>query len=179
MLVIFTAYDCSKEGITEPEFSQDYFPLAVGNKWIFKSGEIEWTIEVMGRKIISNHNYFVVVRIYEDIPDTNYYRVNELKQILVNYEGKDYLFIDFQKTPGDTWDVFGTTFARVRNLNLTVTVPAGKFHDVTEIYFDNYELSDLYEHNYYAPGIGLIRSVGFRRLSELISAFVNGINIPY
>ncbi len=178
LLVIFTAFNCSKEVITEPEYSQDYFPLSVGNKWIFKSGEIEWSIEVMGRKLISSHNYFIVVRTYENIPDTGYYRINGLRQILVNFEGTDYLFIDFMKTPGETWDTFGTMFAKVRNLNLIVTVPAGTFNDVTEIYFDNYELSDLYEHNYYAPGIGLIRSVGFRRVSELISAFVNGVNIP-
>jgi hypothetical protein len=161
-----------------PALQSEYFPLQVGNRWTYKwlLDDQQWTAEVKGTRIIGPHLYFVYARSYPDgFVDTSYFRVDSNNVIIINYLNEDYIYIDFERPIREEWQSYPDFFGYVRRRNLTVTVDAGTFNNVTEVFFDNTVVSDLYEFNHYAPDVGLVESFGFRRASILVSAFVNGI----
>jgi hypothetical protein len=179
--VIFIS-SCKEESEPfSPVLTSEYFPLQVGNKWTYKwlLNDLEWTGEVTGTSIIGSQKYFVYVRTYPDnFIDTSYFRVDNNNVIIINFLNEDYIYIDFERTIREEWQSYPDFFGYVRRRNLTVTVDAGTFDNVIEVFFDNTVVSDLYEFNRYAPDIGLIESYGFRRASILVNAIVNGISYP-
>jgi hypothetical protein len=164
-----------------PVLTSEYFPLQVGNKWTYKwlLNDLEWTGEVTGTKVIGSHQYFVFIRTYPDnFIDTSYFRVDSNNVIIINFLNEDYIYIDFERPIREEWQSYEHFFGYVRRRDLTVTVDAGTFTNVTEVFFDNTVVSDLYEFNHYAPNVGLVESYGFRRASILVNAVVNGVTYP-
>jgi hypothetical protein len=97
---------------------------------------------------------------------------------MINFEGKEYLFIDFNIPERSRWNSYYSYYGLIRGKNLNSTVQAGIFSNVIEILFENIAISDIYELNRYAPGADMILSTGFRRNFELRSAFVDGKSYP-
>ncbi|GAB4286053.1 MAG: hypothetical protein Kow0098_00760 [Ignavibacteriaceae bacterium] len=179
VIMFLSVFSCSDINITEVSgYESEFFPTKVGNKWIYDNQGVEWNIETTGKTIIKGLSYYIFVSTYENIPDTNYYRISNDGKVIINIDGEDYTFIDFNAPIGEEWQMYYDFYGIVRQLDLQTTVPAGTFSGVTEIFIDNTKFSDVYEFNKYAPGVGLIESVGFRRFSYLQSAVVNGIVYP-
>jgi len=176
--VILVLFSCSEDSPLFPEFTTDYFPTAVGNKWVYNNGTLDWTIEIEATKIIDKKTYYVFVRNYDGARDTNFYRVAENNLVFVWFDDKDYTYINFDAPINQQWQFHSGYYGFVRERNLTDTVTAGSFTDVTEILIANHIISDVFEYNCYAPGVGLISTGGWRRYSELKSATVNGITYP-
>jgi hypothetical protein len=97
---------------------------------------------------------------------------------MIYFEEIEYLFIDFTLPEGGRWNSYYSYYGLIRGKNLNSTVQAGIFSNVIEILFENTSISDIYELNRYAPGVGMISSAGFRRNFELRSAFVDGKSYP-
>jgi len=166
--------DSSKSTLTVA----DYFPLEVNNKWTYSNGNIEWTEEVTAYKQIDGKEYAVVLRTYQRSIDTTYYRSEDNNKVYIYFQGEESLFIDFERAKGEEWESYHEFYAKVNSTGGKVTVPAGTFDNVVEIFSDNRQISDAFEFRKYAPGVGLIKLAGFRRESELIRAYVNGSNYP-
>ncbi|QQS35791.1 MAG: hypothetical protein IPM56_16345 [Ignavibacteriales bacterium] len=155
-----------------------YFPMQPGNRWVYETNNLDLTIEISS-SIYLNHNlYHEVLRIYDGESDTIYLRGSIDEKIFINFNRQDYIYVDFLRNEGEIWQSFESFYSKVNKKGLTVQTAAGTFHNVIEIFTDNTQLSDLYEFNRYAPGVGLVESIGFRRTYRLKRAYVNGITYP-
>lgn len=182
IIIVCFNISCNKENnLLFPLFTSEYFPLQVGNKWTFESSFDNniWVYEITDTKVFDEHVYFERVLTFSDGTNMkDYFRVTENNIVLIYFEGRDYIYINFEGPIGEVWDSFGQNFGYVRQRNLSAQVDAGTFNDVLEIFFDNRAISDVYEFNHYAPGVGLVESIRFRFILSLTSARVNGINYP-
>jgi hypothetical protein len=169
-------YSCADDP-SGPEYKSEYYPLSIGNKWSY-TGFVEMEIEISELRWVNNLPYFVLVRTFPAAADTLLLRYVSDNRLVILFEEKEYLYIDFTFPKGSKWDSYYNFYGEIRETGLQATVPAGTFSGVTEVLFENTLISDVYEFNRYAPGVGLISSHGFRRSFELKSAFVNGKNYP-
>jgi len=135
-------------------------------------------IFVSSREVINDVGYYIIIRSFPSSADTLRLRYEKNDRLLILFEGEEFLYIDFSLPPGSTWNTYYNFYAEIRNKGLNYTVPAGIFSNVTEILFENTLISDVYEFNKYAPGVGMISSSGFRRNFNLASAQVNGKIYP-
>lgn len=178
IFIIVFLISCSKENIiVSTEGKADYFPMQVGNSWTYSFNDAEWNVQITATKIMGGNLYFLFVRNFGGEIDTTYFRKVE-NVIYINYLGADYIYIDFNKATGEEWQSYENFYVKINKMNMNVEVAAGNFNNVIEILLENSSVSDLFEFNRYAPNIGLIESIGFRRKSELKFAFVNGILYP-
>ncbi len=164
-----------------PGLEKDFFPLQVGNKWIFRSSldSSIITYEITDTKNLNQHDYFQQVRTFSDgTKDTNYFRVSDDNVVLIFYQGNEYIYINFDMPLNEEWNSYGNNYGYIKQKNILVNVSAGSFNDVTEVYLGNRTLPDGYEINRFSPGIGLIEVSMFRLNLKLNSAQVNGINYP-
>jgi hypothetical protein len=161
----------------DPVYNSLYFPLSVGNKWEY-TGSVDMTIEVVSFTPIKGRFYHTLVRYFPEASDTMHLRYDRNDRLMICFEEEEYLFIDFTLPEGSTWDTYYSYYGVLRGKNLNSIVQAGIFNGVTEILFENYLFSDIYELNRYAPGVGMVSSLGFRRHFELRSAVINGISYP-
>jgi hypothetical protein len=97
---------------------------------------------------------------------------------LIYYEGKDYIYIDFDRPLEEEWNSYGDYYGYIRQRNISAQVKAGKFDNVTEVFMDNRSVSDGFEFNRYAPNVGPVESIRFRVTLTLINARVNGVDYP-
>ncbi|RPI65131.1 MAG: hypothetical protein EHM47_19060 [Ignavibacteriales bacterium] len=167
--------------IIMPVLASAYFPLQVGNTWTFlaTSDSSKWIYEITDTKDFNEHVYFERVLTFSDgTKDTEYFRITENDVVLLNYDGKDYIYIDFEKPLEIEWNSYGNYYGFIKERNLSVQVAAGNFNKVTEVYFSNRNVSDIFQFNRYAPGVGLVESIRFRFGLKLINARVNGIDYP-
>ena len=178
--ILFTV-SCNKEApVLMPVLTSEYFPLQVGNRWTFKSSFNNhiWIYEITDTKVFDEHVYFELVRTFTDgAKDTNYFRVAENNVVLI-YKEQDYIYIDFERPVGEEWNSYGENYGYIRERNISLQVDAGSFNDVIEVFMDNRSVSDVFEFNRFAPGVGLVESVRFRFTLTLINARVNGVNYP-
>ncbi len=181
-LILLTAFlfsSCFDDKI-EPVTSYDvnYFPMQVGNRWIYQSDSLDLVIEISKMKLLNSNFYFEFLKTYDGEVDTMLFRGGSNEKIFVFVFNNDEIFIDFNSPEGQIWDSFGDFYSKVNRRGLNIQTPAGNFENVIEIFTDNYQLSDLYEFNKYAACVGLVETIGFRRIFRLKSAFVNGITYP-
>lgn len=169
---------CNDDGVKSNLSVADYFPLEVNNKWTYSTGNVEWTEEVTAYKNLNGKEYAVVLRTYQRSIDTTFYRTEDNNKVFIYFQGEESLLIDFERTKGEQWESHHEFYAKVNSTGGTLAVPAGTFENVVEIFSDNRQISDAFEFRKYAPGVGLIKLTGFRRDSELIKAYVNGVNYP-
>jgi hypothetical protein len=182
IIPILTFISCSRENsILTPVLTGEYFPLQVGNRWTFHSSfdNNSWIYEITDTIVFGEHVYFERVRTFSDgSKDTNYFRIDEDNVVLIYYEGADYIYIDFEKPVEEEWNSYGDFYGFIKQKNISTQVEAGSFNNVIEVFMDNRSISDVYEFNRFAPGVGLVESIRFRFSLTLSSARVNGINYP-
>jgi len=182
IIISLTAVTCNRDkSPVLPDDTAEYFPLQVGNNWVYKSSldNAEWNYEITDTKIIGTNIYYELVRTFPDgTKDTNYFRRSEDNVIQIYYEGKDHLYIDFNKPLNEAWNTFGDYYGYIRQRDIRTDVDAGQFTNVTEVVFDSKSSSDLYEFNHYAAGAGVVRSMRFRFELTLKKALINGVSFP-
>ena len=182
ILMVLIVSSCKREETSlEPDNTIDYFPLQVGNKWVFVSSldSSIWKYEITDTKIISEHIYFERVLTFSDGTNiTDYFRVEKNNVVLINFNGADYTYIDFEKPIGEIWNSYESQYGYINKRNISTQVGAGNFNNVVEVFMDNRSISDIYEFNRYAPGIGSVESMRFGFTLTLNNATINGINYP-
>lgn len=136
------------------------------------------TLRVESAIKINEEFYYLIVRYFPESSDTMRLRYENNDRLMIWFEGKEYLYIDFTLPEGSKWNTYYNFYGEIRVKGLNSTVPAGIFSNVTEVLFDNTLISDVYEFNRYAPGVGMISSSGFRRNFNLVQARVNGNVYP-
>jgi hypothetical protein len=166
-----------RDNPSDPVYNSVYFPLRSGNNWNY-SGTGDMRIEIESLVVLRGVYYFRTVRTFSEASDTLFLRYRSNDQLMIYFEGDEYLYIDFSLPAGSTWDSYYFFYGQMRRRDLNTTVSAGIFSNVIEVLFENTRVSDVFEMNQYAPGVGMISSAGFRRYFELHSAFVNGVNFP-
>jgi hypothetical protein len=176
ILLLILPISCS-ENPAGPIYNSEFFPLEIGNRWEYTGG-VEMTIEVKEFSLVDNKGYYILVRSFPMASDTLLLRYERDDRLMIYFEGDEYLYLDFSLPAGSRWNSYYHFFAEIRAVGLTDTVPAGTFNNITEVLFENTLISDVYEFNRYAPGVGMVFSGGFRRFFELKSALVNGIEYP-
>jgi hypothetical protein len=177
LLLVFISCEHDRIEILNPA-SVSYFPMQLGNKWIYESDNLDLTIEIISIKIHHAYAYYEFLKTYDGEMDTMFCKAMADEKVFIFFDGNDELLIDFQSPEGETWQSYGNFIAKVNRIGLNVQTPAGNFENVIEIFSDNTQSSDLYEFNKYAPGVGLVETIGFRRALRLKNAYVNGITYP-
>ena len=156
VLILIIACELS----TAPEVTytvEDYFPLAVGNTWIYTEGGELDTVRLTGsfnqdgkqvyRDGLTAPHYYnydngkLIHWIYEHPSDTGYYWVEIAEPIEVGHEWQWTAFPMYIDT------------LQITAIDLTVTVGAGRFENCIKI-----EIPDENLYWIYAPDVGLIES---------------------
>jgi hypothetical protein len=169
--------------IHKTDDAADYFPLRVGNTWLYKDRLITTHPETLrttvtdsvvlhGKRFyrVKNHLYTG----YELV------RLDSLKlKAFVEEDSTELTVLDLNASIGDTLIIISPYSPEPFIVELldekdSLTVPAGTFKNVKEfLVMDNNSGSAfLY---YFAEGVGLIRQDGTNTINELISARVNDV----
>lgn len=164
-IILFLFINCEKESPIEEENQytiENYFPLAVGNKWVYKYWYVDTLIYIDSIYITESYNwnnnkiykckafggddwmayYDNEVRIYENPPsDTTFYWIC-LKEPLEE---------------GATWQVSPTTTEQfeIKRIDVTVSVPAGIFEECIKVGGLGVDENQYY--NIFAPTVGLVK----------------------
>lgn len=179
MLII---YQTSTPKTRPQQTATVYFPVNVGDLWTYQNFEknFKWFIKVVGAKTIDDKKYFVFERSFEKSTyrDTSYYRIEE-SRVLVHHFGQDYVLVDFDRVPQDTWDSYGVIKGMVLNAGSMVSAPAGAFAKLYEVKFEIQGSAAGSEWLCkYAPGVGLVEYQTAGGTSRLIEASVKGKIFP-
>jgi hypothetical protein len=163
--------------------SDDYFPMQVGNRWTYtlaySTGAYTLEYEIVGTEMVGSHEYFVFERKFDlaVTTDTVYYRSDGDNRIFINFQGENVLYIDFNRTEGQSWQTYGEYIATIEKADFQAEVPAGFFEHSVEVFFNYPSAVDDEVWEVYAPGVGLVEIRGFIGVIQLQSAEVNGVEI--
>ncbi len=179
---MLSVYPASALKTRQQPLAAVYFPAHVGNQWAYQNFErdFKWFLKVVGVKTINEKEYFVFERSFENSAyrDTNYYRV-EGSQVLVHHFGEDYVLVDFDRVPPDSWNSYGVIRGTLLNSGSIASAPAGAFSNLYEVKFevqDNVGSEWLCK---YAPGVGMVEYRSASGTSKLIEASVKGKYFPH
>ncbi len=159
-----------------------YFPLKVGNHWVYSLSNFDFVqfYEIVGTTEIGAHEYFIFeVRAGSGAQvDSLFFREAAPGKIYTNFLGEDVLYIDFTRDVGKTWQSFSEYIGVIQKSHFQLRVPAGNFENCIEVFFDYPPAIDDEIWQVYAPGVGLVETRGQIGSLQLISAIVNGMEIP-
>ncbi len=161
----------------------DYFPLRVGNTWLYKDTFITTRPEtlrttVTDTLVIRGKKYYRVKNLLYLAFELN--RLDSLKlKTFVEEDSTELTVLDFNASIGDTLTVTFPHFREPFIVELltekdSVTVPAGTFKNVKEFLITDYNSGSRFQYEF-AESIGLIRQRGTNTVNELISAKVNDL----
>lgn len=176
---ILLIYSCEKNDYSNENKKLEYFPMAVGNYWIYEEYQIEKdltetksstfdSLSISKDTIINGNHYFKVECTYKIIPilRPNYYR--DSSGYLVDLEGRIHFaqnnFTDtlYRRTEGNSDNPYCTITVKMEHVNNKITVPAGSFDvlnfKTTVIINPDYqnEWNPRYFDNYYSKNVGII-----------------------
>lgn len=156
----------------------DYFPLQVGNKWVYNvGGEASFKAEI---EVMSYDTFYTVtVGGEEMLIERRAGEVNIVYELTTTYLGEEVFFgtihepyLSLPFIENDNWErefkpstvykgdtVRKSLFIAVDSVKITtLTVPSGKFNEVYCIRRTRIEDEDsLISYEWYAPNVGLIR----------------------
>ncbi len=162
----------------EPEYYQSYFPLQVGNIWIYDNFIHPFTtrdtIEILDSTIIDGNKYFTV--------NNSYVRYDSLGNLVKYHNGSDVMF--FPLTLPDTNTIISDSVGIpitvcVNRDSGSVEVPAGTFDDLLTVMWE--EAIDATSFYTYSKNVGLVKAyyAWFApQQSSLVYAKVNGVEYP-
>ena len=168
---------------TQTEELSHFFPMQVGNRWVYTTDytftQFEQYMEIIGTESIGTNEYFAWERRFSSgtYVERRSYRAGPGKTIYINYFGREFLYIDFQRPPGEQWNSYAGFVGVVQRKNFECSTPGRSFRKCIEIFFDDPGV-DSERWETYAPGIGLVLLRTVDGISELKSARVNGISYP-
>ena len=175
--------------VASSAFAQDYFPLHVGNQWIYRSSlgarsSALSVVDIPKTEIVSDKTYFVVrgfeggtalLRQSEDGTLYNYNQETKAEEVWAVFSTKE----------GDTYRTAinpCTQTARVVSRSAKSSVPAGDFTNALQINYPAANCADAgLDSDFYAPYIGLIErtsiTIAGPRRMQLIYARVGGVTV--
>jgi len=167
-----------------------YFPLEPGNRWIYAvqgpgSVSRKWEVRVKGEQSVPPFRSYLELSGYFRGKDPRLVRTTIFGNVLERGDdGKDYLWYEFvgrvgkswvmELAPGDSPTCEDGAKLTIGARDEVVTVPAGEFKQVLRIDFMTKCADAGITHEWFAPGVGLIRreesSFGGPVVSELVYA---------
>ncbi len=152
----------------EPAGPADYFPLAIGNRWIYESSEgTEAAPALEAWEVIRQEETNFVLRIkqpyvtsesVEELVAASADGVSSLSREAGDHNTQDtasQFFLKSPLTPGATWKNGGGRYA-ITAIDETVTVPAGTFTNCVEVTrWSTAGTATVI--SLYAPGIGMVQ----------------------
>jgi hypothetical protein len=170
-----------------------YFPLEVGNEWVYSNGINRFEIHVLAETREGNgRKYFEVSNFFQpyDYVETHKIRYGSLGQILeFNPNGEDFLWYDFGNLRSE-WrvqtsnSIMCLTDSRAipEGTSETVSVPAGAFENALYLDFSSRCVDAGFEKEYFAQGVGLVQrildNIGGWDIYNLVSARVGSRILP-
>ena len=166
----------------------DYFPLEVGNQWIYEqSGRISGqtiVVEVLDSEWIEGYQYALLAGIARE---GTWVRVSD-EGILLNLDrasGREAVWADFSATAGQE---YSTEFdpcsprARVVSRSATIQVPVGEFENALAVGYPMSFCADAgLESDYFVPGVGLVEhtqlTIAGPSTLSLIYARIRGVTV--
>jgi hypothetical protein len=155
------------KALVKDTLTAKYFPMKVGDKWIYAWEKKQVTFEVLRAEMSKDTTVFVVRRTI-DGKSVEFKLALEEDGVYIHSEGKREFspplrqFAFFPRT-GDVWKWRGTFGGKLRKLHFEnlgvdkITVPAGTF---TTISIYQTEESDGFATFWLAPGIGVVQLSG-------------------
>lgn len=167
------------------EDSVDYFPLQVGNKWIYQDlvnpNFPDFEVNVTDSSIIHGNLYFHLDR-FPFVTDA-FYRVDSLQQLnlFMPSDSSELTIYKFTAGVGDSWSVHlpgdpDSMIVELTSRKDSLAVPAGTFTDVLEFLITDFNSGARFICEFSAD-VGLIRQTGENQVLELKGARVNGNEI--
>jgi len=166
-------------------YGQDYFPLQVGNRWVYQHIDEFYLHECDIREIIdsvqiNNKHYFYFREKNTGLTWFNYYymRKDSANQVWVfDGEHPEIITHKFNLSPGSCWidsSRYLTYRITLESTDEIVSTPAGQFDSC---YYFNTLIEELYTdfRYFYAPNIGLVRSMTEGLEIVLKGALVNNV----
>lgn len=194
VVLIMTACECDED--PQPELSNDYLPLTIGNYWNFKSvgyaGErLTEHREVKDYVTLNGKEYYLVVSTplsdvaSDQYRDTSYYRIDNAGFVYVYRKsiGLEENRYRLNAKDGDTWtyDFIDNYIATMRLSELSKKIGDAEVEHSKDYSFDVEQWADE-EYTYtLAPGIGFLKefSDAWGGGQELKSARINGRYIEF
>jgi hypothetical protein len=169
-----------------------FFPLEVGNEWVYSDGAGSFTVQVLRETLEANGmKYFEISGYFPyDTVKVRKLRRGPLGQILeYNPVGEDYLWYRFGNFRGawrfDTGDdIPCITGSRVSigDIGATVNVPAGIFERTVRLDFAATCMDGGIVSEYFAGGVGLVQrvfnTIAGPRTFQLVAAHVGASELP-
>jgi hypothetical protein len=179
-ILILPQLSCDS-GLTPEAAGLGYFPMAVGNRWVYSLSNIDFVqfYEIVGTTRVGAHDYFIfeIRATLGTQADSLFFREDASGRIYTNFLGEDVLYIDFTREVGKQWHSFNEYVGVIEKKDFAIAVPAGSFEHCTEVFFDYPPAIDDEIWQVYAPGVGLVETRGQIGSLQLNSAVVNGVEI--
>jgi hypothetical protein len=156
--------------------STDYFPLAIGNWWVYRDGSRVLNVRVVDSLAVDDRTLFVVTHQWgpaPDVVDTVLLRYGASNRIYIASRDNpvdDVLYLDAALPLGDS----SIPGAVVSSKGLTHAIGLRSFVDCFEVARFDGE-ADV---RIYAPALGMIIWERFRTRYELVAANIGGNTVP-
>ena len=169
-----------------------FFPLEVGNEWVYSDGSGSFTVQVLGETLEANQMKYFEVSGYlpYDTIKVRKLRRGPLGQILeYNPGGEDflwYLFGNYRwawrfETGYDATCITGSR-VNIGNIGEKVDVPAGTFERTLRLDFLSRCADGGIVSEYFVSGVGLVQrvlqTIAGPRIVRLVAARVGGLELP-
>lgn len=184
LLIIFTVLafaGCGDESPTKTQFddfSNTYFPLHVGNEWQYETGRDDgkyYSYKVIGKKIISNKEYFVLTDNFFDL-DTNYIRTDNGIQYFKYEDNRESPYRIFENNAliEETNNTYSIKTEIINDAERLIETKAGNFINYASV--EEGEIArDAGVMFYYAKDIGMIYSWWFKGQLKLVYSKVKDV----
>lgn len=151
-----------------------YLPLEVDNYW-----QLDYLAkrEIVGTKKIGNKNYYLIQ--YEN--DTAYYRIENDKVYVIEYEDSESVKFNLSANVNDTWN-YNSYKVKLISKTDTIIVNNTKFVNCLQFYYDVPGMVDEEHSIWLAPNIGFVQEQCgecLHQIKKLDKVKINGQEIDY
>lgn len=179
-LILAVFISCEKNDDRRISLSKDYFPLQVGNQWIF---ELAGKDSIISKVKVDGIDYYKFV---SDFGVPSYYRKKDdrifCKSSIAN--SKEEMIFDLAANVNETW-AYGIGYVTLINRNSTITIGDVQIDSCLHFSFHNKDLIDYGYSIWLAPEIGIVQQTcqecfgSFNNTLKLTNARINNQIIDF